>query len=75
MNDATNLYLAVKVSDPTYSTLPQPDGVFFLFDNDHDGTSQQGEDSIAQACGTLPFLDNFVSVSLTQPDDRSDGGN
>jgi len=74
MNDATNLYLAVKIADPTFSTDPTPDAVAFYFDSDNDGTYEPGEDSIVQFSGATGFVDRFLQVMPTMKIDTDFGG-
>jgi len=73
MNDANNLYLAVKIADTSYDhgAFPNTDGIYFQFDNDNDGTFPEvGDDYIYLS--SLTFKDGYLAPSLTQ--DISDGG-
>ncbi len=54
MNDATNLYLAVRA---VRSTLGQS-SAGFVFENDHDGLIENGDDELILN-PSLPFSDNF----------------
>lgn len=74
MNDANNLYLAVKMADPTFSTDPTPDGVAFYFDNHNDGTFEPGDDGIAYITGATGFLDRFLQAIPTMQKDIDFGG-
>ena len=74
MNDATNLYLAVKMADSTFSTDPTPDGVAFYFDNYNDGTFESGDDGIAYVTGATGFLDRFLQAIPTMQKDVDFGG-
>ena len=74
MNDATNLYLAVKMADSTFSTDPTPDGVAFYFDNHDDGTFESGDDGIAYVTGATGFLDRFLQAIPTMQKDVDFGG-
>jgi len=62
MNDAANLYIAIKIVDDDFNTGADAIGVYF--DNDNDGTFESGEDSIVQIAGT-GFLDRFLEPFLT----------
>ncbi len=74
MNDATNLYLAVAIADPTFSPDPTPDAVAFYFDNNHNGIYQPGEDSVAQYSGVTGFRDRFLQAIPTMGIDVALGG-
>jgi len=74
MNDANNLYLAVKMADATFSTDPTPDGVAFYFDNDNDGTFEPGDDGIGYITGSTGFLDRFLQAIPTMQKDVDFGG-
>jgi len=74
MNDATNLYLAVKIADTTFSTDPTPDGVAFYFDNNNDGSFGPGDDGIAYITGATGFLDRFLQAIPTMQKDVDFGG-
>lgn len=74
MNDATNLYLAVKMADSTFSTDPTPDGVAFYFDNNNDGSFGPGDDGLAYITGAQGFLDRFLQAIPTMQKDVDSGG-
>jgi len=74
MNDANNLYLAVKVADTTFSTDPTPDGISFYFDNNNDGTFGPGDDGVAYITGAMGFLDRFLQAIPTMQKDVDFGG-
>ncbi len=59
MNDATNLYLAVRVQDPTFATLGN--NLRFDFDNDGLGTRDPGDDAIAYEIG-YGFIDEHLTA-------------
>ena len=75
MNDATNLYVAIKIADDDLNAVA-PDDVFFIyFDSDNDGTYESGEDAIAQYAGATGFLDRFLEVGISvEPDTVAGGG-
>ena len=74
MNDATNLYLAVKIADATFSADPTPDAVAFYFDSNHNGIYQPGEDSIVLFSGATGFVDRFLQAMPTMKVDVDFGG-
>jgi hypothetical protein len=74
MNDATNLYLAVKMADSTFSTDPTPDGVAFYFDNNNNGVFEPGDDGLGYITGATGFLDRFLEVIPTMQKDVDFGG-
>ena len=74
MNDATNLYIAIKIADDDFNTGAQPDGVMIYFDNDNDGTYESGEDSIEQSAGATGFLDRFLDSFPTVKRDTDAAG-
>jgi hypothetical protein len=74
MNDATNLYLGVKMTDATFSTDPTPDAVAFYFDSNNDGTYGPGEDSIVYINGAAGFIDRFIQAPFTMKYDTDFGG-
>jgi len=70
MNDADNLYLAVAIER---SSLDRT-SVTFEYDNDHDGVSTDGDDTILMNAGpaiSASFSDNFRPSGAV---DTSDGG-
>jgi predicted RNA-binding protein with TRAM domain len=69
MNDANNLYLAVKRYDTTPATAA--DWVTFVFDNDNDGLLETGDDRISAtlAVGSPAFSDQFYSGSIPVSDE------
>jgi hypothetical protein len=71
MNDATNLYVAVKISDATFDS---DDAVAVYFDNGNDGTFGPGDDSILQYAGAPGFVDRFLEVFPTPKADTDAGG-
>lgn len=52
-NDFTNLYIAVRIEDPTLS---HNDTVRVMFDDDHNGRLEAGEDIIGWGSGSSPGL-------------------
>jgi hypothetical protein len=71
MNDAFNLYVAVKVSDGTFNP---DDATTVYFDNGNDGTYGPGDDSILLYAGPAGFLDRFVESFPAIKLDTDDGG-
>jgi len=71
MNDATNLYIAVKMSDVT---LDVDDAVAVYFDNGNDGTFGPGDDGILQYAGPAGFVDRFLEAYPTMKPDTDAGG-
>ena len=71
MNDATNLYIAVKMSDPTFDA---DDAVAVYFDNGNDGTFGPGDDGILQYGGAPGFVDRFLEAMPTMKADTDAGG-
>jgi hypothetical protein len=65
MNDASNLYIGIKVVDDDFNSDPTPDGVAVYFDNDNDGTFEPGDDSVGMIAGTMGFLDRFLQTPGT----------
>ena len=55
MNDASDLYLAVKLAD---SALADPDQVWIIFDNNNDGTAGTDEEILVSSAAE-PFMDGF----------------
>src|SRR5215217_7743031 len=59
MNDATTLYLAVRLAEPSFQRSPFSS---FEFDNDHDGVREEGDDLIEVSRGQhtiTNFFDEF----------------
>jgi hypothetical protein len=71
MNDATNLYIAVKMSDATFDA---DDAVAVYFDNGNDGTFGPGDDGILQYGGAPGFVDRFLEAMPTMKADTDAGG-
>jgi hypothetical protein len=73
MNDAQNLYIAIRVSNASAGG----SRFFISFDNTHDGRLQEGEDSLHDD-GSGQLLDRFMhqtSPTLWTPlDDNANGG-
>jgi len=70
MNDAENLYVAVKIAD---SSLADPDQIWIVFDNNNDGTGGTGEEILVWS-----FAEGFVDAFWTGTELRKDilfGGN
>ena len=74
MNDATNLYVAIKIADDDFNTGTPDDVAVIYFDNDNDGTFESGEDSIAQYAGATGFQDRFLETFPTMRLDTDVGG-
>ena len=70
MNDANNLYLALRVERPSLDS----GSSFFEFDNDHDGVREAGDEAIGTNTLTNFNRDNFRDAALNGPTDISDGG-
>jgi hypothetical protein len=71
MNDATNLYVAVKISDATFDA---DDAAAVYFDNGNDGTFGPGDDGILQYAGPAGFVDRFLEAFPTMKPDTDVGG-
>jgi hypothetical protein len=78
MNDATNVYLAVRVALPSPAT---SSGVVFEFDNDHDGRWPENGDDALVLNPSLGFSDNVRTAcpgdsrpGVCGPVDTSVGG-
>jgi len=69
MNDANNLYLALRVE----RTSLDGGSFFFEFDNDHDGVREPGDEVIGTTTNGATNLDNFRTGG-SSPTDTSDGG-
>lgn len=73
-NDATYMYLAVRVLDDDFNAM---DGVFFDFDNNHDGKRQQGDDwlyVLAWTNGLGLAEDGYYNASRGSTSDVGDQG-
>ena len=57
MNDDTNLYTAVKIADNTLTSR----NIEIMFDNNHNGVIEAGEDAFQIGASTSPF-DSFVET-------------
>jgi len=71
MNDAFNLYVAVKISDATFNP---DDAAGVYFDNGNDGTYGPGDDSMLLYAGPAGFVDRFVESFPTIKLDTDAGG-
>ena len=72
MNDATNLYVAIKIADDDFNV--DQDGVAVYFDNDNDGTFEAGDDGIMLMAGASGFVDRFFQPPMMGALDITDGG-
>ena len=73
-NDATYMYLAVRVLGDDFHAM---DGVFFNFDNNHDGNRQQGDDwlyVLAWTNGLGLAEDGYYNASRGSTSDVGDQG-
>jgi len=73
MNDATNLYVAIKIADDDFNTGTPDDVAVIYFDNDNDGTFESGDDSVAQYAGATGFQDRFLETFPTMKLDTDVG--
>lgn len=71
MNDATTLYIAMKIADDDFN--PDADGVAVYFDNDNDGSFEAGDDGILLVAGATGFVDRFHQPPMMALD-ITDGG-
>ena len=80
MNDADNLYLAVKVNDTDFN---RGDVLEFFFDNNNTGVMTKGDDVLQYDVNALmtsqvrffdEFLNSFGSGHMGQAEDRAFGG-
>jgi len=60
MNDAANLYIAIKIADDDFNTGTPDDAIAVYFDNDNDGSFEAGDDSVARYAGATGFKDRFL---------------
>jgi hypothetical protein len=74
MNDATNLYLGIKIADDDFNTGAPVDAVAFYFDNGNDGTFGPGDDSLVLYAGAGGFVDRFLQAMPTAQKDVDFGG-
>jgi len=72
MNDAANLYIAIKIADDDFYADVDASGIYF--DNDNDGTYESGEDSIALYAGATGFQDRFLESFPTMKLDTDVAG-
>jgi len=72
MNDAGNLYIAIKIADDDFQADVDASGIYF--DNDNDGTYESGEDSIALYAGATGFQDRFLESFPTMKLDTDVAG-
>jgi uncharacterized protein (DUF1778 family) len=74
MNDATNLYLAVKIADDDFGTdASTRDIVMFYFDNDHDGTGPEIGDECLACISNSTYFDQFFQSPSYAWDDLNSG--
>ena len=66
MNDATNLYLALRIARPSFGGATNPT---FQFDNDHDGGIASGDDIIGMIVGIFTPVVFFDAFRLPCPGD------
>ncbi len=64
MNDATNLYLALKITRSSFGGATNP---VFEFDNNGDGVRDEGDDSFGMAVGTFLPVEFRDVFRTTQP--------
>jgi len=62
MNDATNLYVGLKIVDDDFDTGGTPDGFAIYFDNDNDGTFESGDDGLGQIADATGFIDRVLQT-------------
>jgi len=74
MNDASNLYIAIKIADDDFNTVAPEDAAAVYFDNDNDGTFEPGDDSVAQYAGAVGFRDRFLQAGPSIQIDTDFGG-
>jgi hypothetical protein len=75
MNDATNLYLAVKIADDDYGTnfSTTVDIATFHFDNDHDVAGPEIGDDCLACISTTTYFDQFFKSPSFAWDDLNSG--
>ena len=72
MNDATNLYLAVKITDTSFAAA---DLLAFLFDNNNNGVFEEaGDDALGLWASLAAFTDGFVNRPGDVSPDTDHGG-
>ena len=72
MNDATNLYLAVKIADTSFAAA---DLLAFLFDNNNNGVFEEaGDDALGLWASLAAFTDGFVNRPGDVSPDTDHGG-
>jgi len=74
MNDATNLYIAIKIADDDFNTGTVPDAAAIYFDNNNNGVFESGEDTIAYYANVTGFVDRFLETYPTIKRDTDAGG-
>ena len=74
MNDAANLYIAIKILDNDFDIGAVPDAAAVYFDNDNDGTFEPGDDSIAHYANVTGFVDRFLQSFFVMKRDTEAGG-
>jgi len=76
MNDDTNLYLAVRITDDDFgTTISDYDAVSFSFDNDHDGAGPEaGDDTLICISNNFGIFDQFHNLTSGTTWDSLYGG-